>query len=168
MLNRFLDGVIHPLIHCGYGYELGIPGMIVEGKLFALLGKFVFEQSLGLAQAAVHPGESDAIIPLSAWKKSGRGNSNSTSSLLSVFSRILADPEIPPPKATNDADMYPEAIRQYSSHILKHMNAWSFDASNKEELLKAVEEIAWVVTIMYGVCGFTSNDVNAFNADFFT
>lgn len=37
MLNRFTDGVIHPLIHVGYGYELGIPGMIVEGDLIPSL-----------------------------------------------------------------------------------------------------------------------------------
>ena len=32
MLNRFFDGLIHPMIHTGYGVEFGVPGMIVEGN----------------------------------------------------------------------------------------------------------------------------------------
>jgi len=31
MLNRFLEILLHPIIHVGYGAEFGIPGMIVEG-----------------------------------------------------------------------------------------------------------------------------------------
>jgi hypothetical protein len=34
------------VIHLGYGAELGIPGMIIEGKLLALLPDFVFESFL--------------------------------------------------------------------------------------------------------------------------
>ena len=33
MLARFLSGVLHPIIHVGYGAEFGLPGMIVEGEL---------------------------------------------------------------------------------------------------------------------------------------
>ena len=32
MLSRFLSGVVHPLIHTGYGAEFRIPGMAVEGN----------------------------------------------------------------------------------------------------------------------------------------
>jgi len=32
MLNRFLGGLLHPIIHAGYGAEFGIPGMVVEGS----------------------------------------------------------------------------------------------------------------------------------------
>lgn len=32
MLNRFLDAIVHPMIHLGYGIEFGLPGMLVEGK----------------------------------------------------------------------------------------------------------------------------------------
>ena len=31
MLSRFLGGFLHPLIHCGYGAEFGLPGLIAEG-----------------------------------------------------------------------------------------------------------------------------------------
>ena len=32
MLNHFLDGLFHPMIHVGYGVEFGMPGMVAEGK----------------------------------------------------------------------------------------------------------------------------------------
>ena len=38
MLNRFLGGLLHPIIHTGYGAEFGIPGMIVEGSYARLWG----------------------------------------------------------------------------------------------------------------------------------
>ncbi|KAF8966075.1 hypothetical protein BDZ97DRAFT_1917776 [Flammula alnicola] len=38
MLSRFLSGLLHPMIHTGYGAEFNLPGMVVEG----------------LAQTAVH------------------------------------------------------------------------------------------------------------------
>ena len=31
MLARFLGGFLHPLIHCGYGCEFGLPGLVAEG-----------------------------------------------------------------------------------------------------------------------------------------
>lgn len=31
MLSRLLAGVLHPIIHIGYGAEFNLPGMIVEG-----------------------------------------------------------------------------------------------------------------------------------------
>ena len=31
MLARLLDGLLHPLIHVGYGVEFGLKGMLVEG-----------------------------------------------------------------------------------------------------------------------------------------
>jgi hypothetical protein len=35
MLTRFCDGLLHPLIHAGYGVEFGLPGIFAEG-VFAL------------------------------------------------------------------------------------------------------------------------------------
>lgn len=32
MLNRFMDAIVHPMIHLGYGLEFDIPGMVVEGE----------------------------------------------------------------------------------------------------------------------------------------
>ncbi|KAG6891952.1 hypothetical protein C0995_006374, partial [Termitomyces sp. Mi166 len=47
MFNRFLGGLIHPMIHLGYGLEFNLPGMVIEG----------------LAEAAVHSDDSATRIP---------------------------------------------------------------------------------------------------------
>ncbi len=33
MLDRFLSGLLHPMIHAGHGVEFNAPGMLAEGKL---------------------------------------------------------------------------------------------------------------------------------------
>lgn len=115
----------------------------------------------------MHTGESDSIIHGSLWERSWRDKENSTSSLLSIFSRILADPEIRPPKAADHTTMYSQAVQKNSTHILKHTDAWSFNATNKGELSRALEEIAWVATIMYAVSGYAGKDAETFNADIY-
>ena len=32
MLNRFLAGLLHPIIHTGYGVEFGLRGILAEGS----------------------------------------------------------------------------------------------------------------------------------------
>jgi hypothetical protein len=40
MLDRFVGGLLHPVIHMGYGYEFGLPGIIAEGTSgIAYIGK---------------------------------------------------------------------------------------------------------------------------------
>ena len=33
MLGRFLGGLVHPMIHAGYGLEFRLPGMVAEGVI---------------------------------------------------------------------------------------------------------------------------------------
>jgi hypothetical protein len=33
MLNRFNSGLVHPMIHAGYGLEFKLPGMVMEGSV---------------------------------------------------------------------------------------------------------------------------------------
>lgn len=63
--------------------------------------------------------------------------------------------------------MYTQTIRQHGQHILKHVNTWTPDLSTTEGLQRALEEVAWIVTLIYAVCGFTNKDEGTFNADFF-
>lgn len=34
MFGRFMSGLLHPLIHTGYGLEFGLPGVLAEGIAF--------------------------------------------------------------------------------------------------------------------------------------
>jgi len=42
MLNRFLQGLLHPQIHTGFGVEFGLPGLVAEGNLLSLYPFFKF------------------------------------------------------------------------------------------------------------------------------
>lgn len=33
MLDRFLAGLLHPMIHFGHAAEFGVPGMAIEGNI---------------------------------------------------------------------------------------------------------------------------------------
>lgn len=35
MLNRFLSGLLHPMIHAGHGMEFGLPGLVVESEVLS-------------------------------------------------------------------------------------------------------------------------------------
>ncbi|KAG6913170.1 hypothetical protein DXG01_009085, partial [Tephrocybe rancida] len=52
MLNRFMDGIMHSMIHIGNGLEFGVPGLVAEG----------------LAWTAVHLKSASGVIPASLWK----------------------------------------------------------------------------------------------------
>ncbi len=51
--------------------------------------------------------------------------------------------------------------------MLDHIESWSPDFSTKEGSQKALEEVAWTVTLMYAVAGLTRKEDGLFNADFF-
>ena len=34
LFSRFMSGLMHPLIHVGYGLEFGLPGILAEGTSF--------------------------------------------------------------------------------------------------------------------------------------
>ncbi|PFH47437.1 hypothetical protein AMATHDRAFT_198053 [Amanita thiersii Skay4041] len=53
MFSRFLAAVYHPIIFVGYGLELGIPGMVVQG----------------LAQAAIHKDDSGVVLTPAFFKR---------------------------------------------------------------------------------------------------
>jgi hypothetical protein len=67
LLNRFISGVLHPLIHTGYGIEFGIPGILAEGMRFTMrIEKQFVDVNLvlmaGLAQTCVHPASSPMLM----------------------------------------------------------------------------------------------------------
>lgn len=35
MVNRFMDGIIHSLIHVGNGIEFGVPGLVADGAFLS-------------------------------------------------------------------------------------------------------------------------------------
>ena len=67
MLSRLMASAFHPLMTLGSGLETGMPGLVAEGKPNIFLRRYsqCFNDSTGLAQAAVHKDESgDLLAPV--------------------------------------------------------------------------------------------------------
>ncbi|KAL0570873.1 hypothetical protein V5O48_011084 [Marasmius crinis-equi] len=162
MLCRFVDGLVHPMIHVGYGIEFGLPGILAEG----------------LSQTALHGAFLSRVVPPSLFASNPSDDSQDisigtgTASLhaFSVLARIMKDDTIRLPAVP---DTYREALgyimENHSSIILKLIAEWSqFDASDAKLLQQKVKELMWTNALLYGVSGYCSGKVDGtFNADFF-
>ncbi|KAF8996895.1 hypothetical protein BDQ17DRAFT_1363852 [Cyathus striatus] len=81
MAVRFIEGLIHPFIHTGYGFEFGMPGMVVEG----------------LAMAAVHEAKSfSKIMPASMSNRRLKDTPKNSVHALTILARVQADPRFAP------------------------------------------------------------------------
>ncbi|KAK1216779.1 hypothetical protein PQX77_020584 [Marasmius sp. AFHP31] len=167
MLCRFLDVLVHPMIHVGYGVEFGIPGVIAEG----------------LALTAIHGTISSRIIPASLFTLTVNQDDKMTGIIpdevplpdqtslhaFSLLARILKDDK--PWTYTNFFEEFSLVMERQNETILRLTNQWShFDAADKEAVDHKIEELVWMNTLLYAVSGYgTKGKVEGeFNADFFT
>ncbi|KAF5375845.1 hypothetical protein D9615_008239 [Tricholomella constricta] len=152
MLNRFMDGIIHPMIHVGNGLEFGLPGLVAEG----------------LAWTAVHFPSSSLVIPASLWEtttttqSAAQGNTHA----LTIISRIANDARFDAvPRVELYYDIFSSTTAKYSEAINAYVRAWSYDRTDPGEVERKIEELVWANTVIYAVGGWTEGE--AFNADFF-
>ncbi|KAF5319757.1 hypothetical protein D9619_008628 [Psilocybe cf. subviscida] len=189
MLTRFCDGLLHPLIHAGYGVEFGLPGIFAEG----------------LAQGAVHPGQDAGFIP-SSWFTSpaaspvqglvsrfagAMGLSSTPGSnlktdgkaihSLSVLARVFADDDLKFPSTiaglehvteeTPDPIAYTAVSKVLGNRIVKHVDAWLGNIEDELDLAAKVPELLWANVLLYAVggaiAGETAGEKDGFKADFF-
>jgi len=124
---------------------------------------------LGLAQTAVHGIVGSPLVHAHRFRNSnGVTKAISTSSIFSILSRVAADPKIifaPPPELL---DMYKDVIEKHGSEIIAHLDAWIPNLSTEEGLNKTVEEVVFLICLIYAVPGLVSEKEGDFNADFFT
>ncbi|KAL0573270.1 hypothetical protein V5O48_008677 [Marasmius crinis-equi] len=172
MLNRFLDGILHPMIHVGYGVEFNLPGMVAEG----------------LAQTATHKASSTVLIPPSLFgsdvvpsvgsvtarlQSLATGTTGKTSSphAFSTLSRVSKDESIKAVPEVMGPNRYNVVLENSGEAIYKHVNDWAdFDASDSDIVKRKVEELLWTNVLIYALPGFqagTGNDAG-FMADFIT
>lgn len=62
--------------------------------------------------------------------------------------------------------IFEETIKRRGHIIREYAEMWDVDASSPAAVSRRVEEIAWVVTLIYGVGGWRKG--KPFKADFFT
>jgi hypothetical protein len=168
MLNRFLSGVVHPLIHTGYGAEFGLPGIIAEG----------------LAQTAIHPASNTPLIPPSIFPTE-RGpavgkltsliqsiklsntttDSSGSTHALTILARIMKDPDMQV-KQPEEGALFSSVVEKHGDALFKYANSWTLDISKPKEVERKIEELQWMNVLIYAVAGF-KNGKGDFNADFF-
>ncbi|KAF8996900.1 hypothetical protein BDQ17DRAFT_1249219 [Cyathus striatus] len=148
MVTRLVEGVLHSLIHAGYGFEFGMPGLVVE---------------VGIAQAAVHPGRSNSkIIPESLFDENAAFKPTQTHvHALTVLARILADPRFETGDNIDQFKFYKLAHDNHGDAINEYVDQWTLDGPIENK----VEELIWMAALIYGVGGHQSG--KPFNNDFF-
>ncbi|KAG6330102.1 hypothetical protein ID866_8987 [Astraeus odoratus] len=150
MVSRFVSGVIHPFIHVGYGAEFGLLGVSAEG----------------LAMNAVHPsmpGLLDRVWFQDAISKpDSKGGSRSA---LTILSLLACDPRLSNIKEIENGIIFLTAVKEYGPIIREYVEMWKLDVTSDAGIAEAVEELAWVNSMIYGVSGHISDQ--RFNADFF-
>jgi len=181
MFSRFMSGLMHPLIHVGYGLEFGLAGILVEG----------------LAQSAVHRPNVSALIPRSYFDEAFYSNAvaavvsgvstllhNATPntfrsvppqprdtevSVFDVLALVLQDDSLAAAPAGGEAsDSLASVLRTKGDTIRKYAEMWSLDVVGSpnpdQEINRKIEELAWAVSTIYGVSGW--NRGPPFKADF--
>ena len=84
----------------------------------------------------------------------------------SIVAGILKDPRLGPSKLGEDDQRYfPDTMKQRGHIVREYAEKWDVDASSPAAVSRRVEEIAWVVALLYGVGGCRKNQ--PFKADFF-
>ncbi|KAF5350905.1 hypothetical protein D9758_010511 [Tetrapyrgos nigripes] len=170
MLSRFLDAILHPMIHLGYGAEFGLPGMIVEG----------------LAQTVVHGATSSPIIPASIFTSNPVPSVNSLASRLhsvtfgkpssgsdgthafTVLARVLKDPAMKIDVVADDEiGFYANMMKNHAEGVFKHAMAWDLDTSDPKQVERKIAELQWANMLIYALPGFQRGQGDKFHADFF-
>ncbi|KAK0187303.1 hypothetical protein F5146DRAFT_1124013 [Armillaria mellea] len=165
MLNRFVDGLMHSLIHTAYGLEFGLPGIVIEG----------------LAQAAVHHDTLQNLLPYSALTsiaaldaRTGEATSLETPHIpngktgihaFDVLARVLKDDALRIPLVSDVGANLKTTISAKGEAILRYANEWTLNLSDPKELRRKIEELQWMSTIIYAIGG--SRPGKRFHADFF-
>ncbi|KAH7918719.1 hypothetical protein BV22DRAFT_1199852 [Leucogyrophana mollusca] len=168
MLYRFvMDGLLHPMIHVGYGVEFGLPGLVAEG----------------LAMAALHRGRSSVVYPPSLFSSGMPEEIASTTPRLpdtaignieglatkhethafSVLSRLLKDEHFDPTKC-NWPREYPDFMLVAGGLMRDYGEQWSIDLSRPGELERKIEELSWMNVLIYGVSAW--KEERGLRADF--
>ncbi|KAG8924906.1 hypothetical protein FRC01_010912 [Tulasnella sp. 417] len=167
MLHRFMSGLLHPMIHTGHWAEFGVPVMLAEGLAMAattFLGSpqlfppdfFDYDiQHSGSVQSTLDPLNDPRSISPSTY--TGVHS-------LDILHRMLQDPTLAAGKACQaDSDRFRDTMSSSGDKIREYAKMWRVDSDR--EVPEKLEEVAWLVTLLYGLGGWRKG--KPFRSDFF-
>lgn len=173
MLSRFVDGVMHPLIHCGYGVEFGLKGMLSEGLAMTALQDAHARRFLPLSVPVPQVGPSDvdkaqanfaSLVLDDTSMILNKSIIGQETHAFSILARVLKDPSLAPNGPRQFIAQYPDVLTTHEDKIRAHVDKWTIDSSIPGEIERKMEECIWTTSVMYAVGGWREN---GFTADFF-
>ncbi|KAF9221054.1 hypothetical protein BS17DRAFT_738099 [Gyrodon lividus] len=163
MLNRFLEILIHPIIHVGYGAEFGIPGLIAEG--LAWTSVHPAGATTLISRLLFTPKRTTPITDLERQEPAWMPQAGSRLKALNILSLMLRDPRFG--SDVLDKHEYAAMLESHGEVVNKYVEMWDCDIKSQEDLEKHLEELSWAATLMYGVGSWDGNEAE-YRADFFT
>ncbi|KAH7922285.1 hypothetical protein BV22DRAFT_1131586 [Leucogyrophana mollusca] len=175
MLFRFVDGVLHPMIHAGYGLEFGLVGMLAEGLAMTAVHKtdvrssilipptlFTSEIPNSINAATSHL--ASLVLNSTAANVTVKSEPRTGTHPFDVLARMLKDPRFPQ-GPRNFIGQFPDTLAAHAEEIRKYAEQWTIDLSKPGELDRKMEELIWTSSLMYGIGGW--DKTSGFKADFF-
>ncbi|KAH7919669.1 hypothetical protein BV22DRAFT_1040659 [Leucogyrophana mollusca] len=149
MLNRFVEILIHPIIHTGYGAEFGLPGMLAEG----------------LAQTSVHPAGATVLASRLLFKSEGRpAVPQKQTHAFTILAQMLQDPRFS--DKILDKHEYAEMLESRGNIINEYAAHWVVEINSPKDLEYYMEQLIWVSVMIYGIGSWS--ETKPYAADFFT
>ncbi|KAG1763927.1 hypothetical protein EDD22DRAFT_471845 [Suillus occidentalis] len=172
MLCRFVDAVMHPLIHCGYGVEFGLKGMLAEGLSLAAMhgvhapgflppSMFVTQPSDEIG--AMMNGFASLVLDGRSSATLLKASSGQDTHAFSILARVLKDPTLASKGPRHITGQYPDTLVARGYIIREHVQKWTVDLSKPGEIERKMEECIWTSSVIYALGGWR----NGFTADFF-
>lgn len=135
--------------------------------------------SKGLAQAATHTVTTSNVITREFLRESAESQSLANSlarkvnlksspspSPFAILQKVLDDPRLDLKKPGGGLErFFRVVIAEHGPLIEEYAGLWEADTSTPDAVARRIEEISWVVTLIYGVGGYRKG--HDFQADFF-
>lgn len=166
MFSRFQAGLVHPFIHIGYGTEFNIPGTVAEGALLSTSeSQYSFVSDVGLAMAACSGADGEALFPPEFFEAATTGVKKDKHAL-DILGQILKDEHFAYGKGADPKaeSRFRDAANRSGERLTQnYFNQWDVDPTQQFD--EKLEELAWVVTTIFGLGGW--NKDKPFKANFF-
>ncbi|KAG2073377.1 hypothetical protein BDR04DRAFT_1072712 [Suillus decipiens] len=171
MLARFLGGVFHGLIHVGYGAEMGIPGMVVEGLAltsmhgYDFLPSHLFEPSGTTAVEEATTRLASLFLNTKTSTAPSQIEQPTKNHAFSILAKIKQDSKFAPKEIKKYFKNFGGLMSDHGDTIWRYAEQWTIDPSQPGEIERKMEECIWTCTVVYGIGGW--NKDRGFTADFF-
>ncbi|KAG1832309.1 hypothetical protein DFJ58DRAFT_750394 [Suillus subalutaceus] len=171
MLARFLGALFHAFIHVGYGAELGIPGMVVEGLALAsvqgyeFLPSYLFESSGTTAVEEATSRLASLFLNTKTSTAPSQLENSPNNHAFSILAKIMQDSKFAPKEIKKYFKDFDGLMSEHGDTIWHYAEQWTIDPSQPGEIERKIEECIWTSTILYSIGGW--NKDRSLTADFF-